>query len=322
MIMKEIKFSIVIPVYNAADFIKKTLDSIKNQSYKIYEVLITNDGSTDSTEKVLKDYKRLNPGFPLNFVTQENSGVSTARNNSIFRSSGDYVAFLDQDDWWFPNKLERAAETLNSHEGIDVLYHEAIVVNWKKGSKSNRLGAIKEPLYLNLLFGRSKIGISTAVAKRDVLVKEGGFTTSYIYSEDYDLWLRLARKGANFYYLRDFLGKYIIQPASESNKVGKMTGEKLDMLEKNYRLLLDDGKYDKGYLDKRYKRRKSAMLFGASRRFYLLGDYRRAIDYSISAIKINRMFIKPYVGLVLSRLKAFKSSNTGSKNKLKNEGVI
>ena len=134
MNVRRIKFSVVIPAYNASGFIKGTLDSIKNQSYKNYEVLVTNDGSTDSTEKVLREYKRLNPGFPLDFVSQKNKGVSSARNNAISRSNGDYIAFLDQDDWWFPNKLGKAAEILSGDTGIDVLYHEAVTVDWKKTS--------------------------------------------------------------------------------------------------------------------------------------------------------------------------------------------
>ena len=69
---KNIKFSIVTPVYNASGFIKDTLDSIKNQTYKNYEVLVTNDGSTDNTEKVLEEYRSLNPEFPLYLNTQKN----------------------------------------------------------------------------------------------------------------------------------------------------------------------------------------------------------------------------------------------------------
>lgn len=314
MNVSKMKFSVVIPVYNASDFIEGTLDSIKNQSYKNYEVLITNDGSTDSTEEVLKEYKRLNPGFPLSFATQKNKGVSSARNNSISRSNGDYVAFLDQDDWWFSNKLERAAGILSNNPEIDVLYHEAVTVNWKRGSDFCRLGALKEPVYFNLLLGTNKIGISTAVVKKDKLIKEGGFSAGYIYTEDYDLWLRLARKGANFFYLKDFLGKYILRPDSESNKVENMIGEKLEILEKNYRLLIKEGKYNESHLNRRYRRAKSVVLFGASRRFYFLGDYKRAADYSALSIKNRSTFFKPYIGLMLSRLGDLKSSGSRGKN--------
>lgn len=306
---KDIKFSIIIPVYNAAGFIKNTLDSIKNQTYKNYEVLITNDGSTDNTEYVLKEYKRLNPGFPMDFVTQKNSGVNLARNNAISRAAGNYIAFLDQDDWWFPDKLERVDEVLNSNPGIDVLYHEAMVVGWKKGNNFLKLGALKEPVYLDLLFNGSKIGISASVVKRNRITDAGGFSQDYIYSEDYDLWLRLARRGANFYYIPDFLSKYIWRPDSESNKVENMTNEKLDIFERNYGLIIKEGKYNNRYLTKRHRRGKSIILFGASRRFYFLHDYKKARNYSILAIKNDYKFWKPYIGLLLSWLKARRSFN-------------
>jgi len=314
----KIKFSIIIPVYNASGFIRVTMDSVKNQTFKNYEVLITNDGSTDNTEDVLKEYKKMNPEFLLSFTTQKNSGVSSARNNAISRANGDYIAFLDQDDWWFPNKLQKVAEVLKYNIGIDVLYHEAMVVGWKKDNNFFKLGALKEPVYLDLLFNGSKIGISTAVVKLGLFIEAGSFSPNYIYSEDYDLWLRLARRGANFYYIPDFLSKYIWRADSESNKVENMTKEKLDIFERNYGLIIKEGKYNNNrYLGKRHRRGKSIILFGSSRRFYFLHDYKKAVDYSILAIKSDYKFWKPYVGLLLACLKARRSFNLKNKKKIK-----
>lgn len=309
MYKEDIRFSIIIPVYNASEFIESTLDSIKNQTFKNYEVLITNDGSTDNIEDVLKEYKRLNPEFPINFVTQKNSGVSSARNNAIFRAKGNYVAFLDQDDWWFPDKLEKIAAVLNRNVNVDVVYHKAISVGWGGVNIFLKPRALKEFAYFDLLFNGNKIGISTAVVKLDELMKVGGFSLDYIYAEDHDLWLRLARQGANFYYLPDFLSKYIWQEDSESNKVENMTQEKLEIFERNYRLIIKDGKYNKRYLSKKYRRGKSVMLFGASRKFYFLNDYKKAVDYSILAIKTDNRFWKPYIGSLLSYLKIRKPFN-------------
>jgi glycosyltransferase involved in cell wall biosynthesis len=301
---KNIKFSVVIPVYNASEFIKDTLDSIKNQTYKNYEVLVTNDGSIDNTEEVLNNYKVSNPKFPLSYITQKNNGVSSARNNAIFKANGNYVAFLDQDDLWFPYKLEKAAEVLSSNMNIDVLYHKAIAVGWGRVNIFLKSRALKEPVYLDLLFNGSKIGISTAVVKRDKLLEVGGFSPYYIYGEDYELWLRLARQGVNFYYLPDFLSKYIWREDSESNKVENMIQEKLEIFEHNFRLIIEEGKYNRRYLSKKYRRAKSVMLFGASRRFYFLNDYKKALDYLILAIKADFKFWKPYIGFFLLYLKS------------------
>lgn len=309
----KIKFSVVIPVYNASELLQNTLDSIKNQTYINYEVLVTNDGSNDDTEILLKNYKKTNPRFPLDFVTQENKGVSSSRNNAIFRAIGDYVAFLDQDDWWFPEKLEKTAEVLSCNVNIDVLYHEAMSVGWRKNNSTLRYGALKEPVYLDLLFNGNKIGISTAVVKLDRLIEVGGFSLNYIYSEDYDLWLRLARQGASFYYIQNFLSKYVWRAESMSNRVENMTQEKLEIFEQNYRLMIKEVKYNRRYLNKKYRRAKSVMWSGASRRFYFLNDYSRAVDYSILAIKSDNRFWKPYIGLLMSFLKIRRPFNIKNK---------
>ena len=266
MSRNDIQFSIIIPAYNASSCIKDTLDSVKNQTYKNYEVLITNDGSTDNTEEILKSYKKSNPEFPLNYVNQKNSGVSSARNSSISMANGNYIAFLDQDDWWFPDKLEKIAGFINSNPEADVLYHEAIAVGLKKSDVSTRLGALKEPVYLDLLFNGNKIGISTAVIKTQRFLETEGFSKDYSISEDYDLWLRLARKNTCFLYIPDFLSKYVWHEDSESNRVEEMTREKLEIFENNYRFILSEGKYDRRYLEKNYKRGNSILLFGASRK--------------------------------------------------------
>ena len=303
MSKRKIKFSVIIPVYNASEFLKETLDSVRNQTYTNHEVLVTDDGSNDNTVKVLENYKKANPEFPLDFVTQENMGVSAARNNAILRATGDYVAFLDQDDWWFPEKLEKIARILNINTGIDVLYHRAISIGWKKRETIFKSGQLESPPLADLLFNGNRIGISTAVVRLDKLKEVGGFNQDLHYIEDYDLWLKLANKNASFYYMPDVLSKYIWRQESMSNKVEYMIKEKLTTLDYYFNMLRKHKSYDDSYLIKKCKRRKSVYLFGASRRFYYLNNYREAINYSIKAIKADFKFYRPYLNLLLSYFK-------------------
>ena len=303
MSKRKIKFSVIIPVYNASEFLKETLDSVRNQTYTNHEVLVTDDGSNDNTVKVLENYKKANPEFPLDFVTQENMGVSAARNNAILRATGDYVAFLDQDDWWFPEKLEKIARILNINTGIDVLYHRAISIGWKKRETIFKSGQLESPPLADLLFNGNRIGISTAVVRLDKLKEVGGFNQDLHYIEDYDLWLKLANKNVSFYYMPDVLSKYIWRQESMSNKVEYMIKEKVTILEYYFNILQKNKSYDDGYLIKKCKRRKSVYLFGASRRFYYLNNYREAINYSIKAIKGDFKFYRPYLNLLLSYFK-------------------
>jgi glycosyltransferase involved in cell wall biosynthesis len=301
---KNIKFSIVIPVYNAIDFIGKTLDSVRHQSYENYEVLVTIDGSTDGSENILKEYKKKYPGFPLDFISQKNNGVSSARNNSISRATGDYIAFLDQDDFWLPKKLKEVLKAIEKNNRADVFYHEAIAIGWKRKVNFSKNGAIKEPYYLDLLLNFNRIGISTAVVKRDIVNSAGCFDTKYKYSEDYDLWLKVARSGGVFHYIPLFLSKYIWRPECMSNKVDNMTSEKIDIFEKNCRYLFDNSNYNRRYLNRKYKKAKSRIFFGSSRRLYYLGDYKKSRDYCIMAIKTDKKFCKSYIGLILSYVKS------------------
>jgi len=299
---EKIKFSVIIPVYNASKFLRDTLDSIRGQTYTNYEVLIINDGSTDNTEKVLKDYKKINTEFPLDFVTQKNMGVSTSRNNAISKVSGNYIAFLDHDDWWFPEKLEKVAQILNKNTKIDVLYHNTILIGLKKRETLVKSGPIKEPAFIDLLFNENKIGISAAVVRSDKVKEVGGFNQDLYYAEDYDFLLKLANKNARFCYISDILSKYIWRQESMSNKVEYMVKEKIAIFEYYFNIIRKKKKYRDGYLKRKYKRAKSVHLFGASRRLYFLNDYNNAISYSIKAIKIDFTFWKPYIGLLLSYL--------------------
>jgi glycosyltransferase involved in cell wall biosynthesis len=308
MTIEKIKFSIVIPVYNATDIIRNTLDSIRNQSYENYEVLVTNDGSTDDTEKILEKYKREYSQFPLYYVTQKNTGVSSARNNSISRATGDYVAFLDQDDVWLSKKLDEVYKAIKENSGANVFYHEAIAIGWKRKVNYFKYGALKEPYYFDLLFNFNRIGISTASVETNILKTVGGFDENYKCSEDYDLWLKIARCGGIFHYIPFFLSKYIWRPESMSNQVDDMTGEKIEILEKNCNYLFEEGKYGTQYLNSKYKRVKSRIFFGSSRRLHFLGDYKKALNYCFIAIKTDKKFWKPYLGLILLYLKSIISS--------------
>ena len=300
----EIIFSVVIPVYNASEFLKETLDSVKNQTYKNYEVLVTNDGSNDDSEKILINYKKANPKFPLNFITQKNSGVSLARNNAILYAKGDFIAFLDQDDWWFPEKLEKVVRILRKKRGIDILYHNMIIEQWKNNSELWKSRVLKEPAYNDLLFNGNKLGISATIVKLSKVLDIGGFSENLIYVEDYDLWLRLAKKKGIFYYLPDALSKYFWRKGADSNKVGSFVQEAIDLTEHCFNLLKKENKYNIRFLNKKLCRRKSDILFTASRRCYYIKDFNKALEYSLKALNSDYTYWKPYIGVFISYFKS------------------
>lgn len=118
--MEKIKFSIIVPVYNTGQYLERCFNSILNQTYKNYEVIVVNDGSTDNSLEIIKKYKE------FTFINQKNQGLSMARNNGIKKANGDYLIFLDSDDYISPELLKILAKNINSE---DILRYQSATIN-------------------------------------------------------------------------------------------------------------------------------------------------------------------------------------------------
>lgn len=103
--MKRTFFSVIVPLYNKADYIEKALQSVLAQTYTDFELIVVDDGSTDNSLQVVQSIQQLST-FNFQLLTETNAGVSTARNNGAKVAKGDYLAFLDADDWWEPTFLD------------------------------------------------------------------------------------------------------------------------------------------------------------------------------------------------------------------------
>lgn len=181
-------FSVVIASFNRAQLVKSTLDSVRTQEFKDYEVIVVDDGSTDKTLEVLRSYPE------VKILTQNNKGPGQARNYGVSRSSGKYIAFLDSDDLWFPWTLSSFAEAIAKHNEPDLLsgrLQEFVEV-------PNLERAHREPLRVHAFedyYASSGnpyfVGACMMTVKKTAFEKVGGFTDKRIYAEDCDLALRL-----------------------------------------------------------------------------------------------------------------------------------
>ncbi|HSG30394.1 MAG TPA: glycosyltransferase [Thermodesulfobacteriota bacterium] len=183
-------FTIIIPTFNRKVFIKTAVDSVLNQTYEDFELIIVDDGSVDGTDKLIKEYtdKR------IKYFYQENRGVSSARNKGIKESKGEYLSFLDSDDTWVNTKLERTAEYINRFPDIKIFHSNEVW--YRNGNLLNQKIKHKKPdgyVYPYAL-PLCCIGMSTAVVKRDLFDEIGMFDQSLPACEDYDLWLRATYK--------------------------------------------------------------------------------------------------------------------------------
>lgn len=181
--------SIIMPTFNSERFLKETIESILNQTYTNWELLITDDGSTDNTIKIIKDYQAFEKRIHL-FRLSENSGAAIARNNSISKANGRYIAFCDSDDTWNDDKLDKQIGFMfNNSIYFSYSYYDIIDEN---NNYLKKITTRYKVTYNDLLI-TCDIGWLTAVYDVEF------FGKTYMYNirkrQDYTLYLRIMLKG-------------------------------------------------------------------------------------------------------------------------------
>lgn len=198
--------SVIIPTYNRADKLRICLESLVNQSFKNFEVIVCDDGSTDDTSKVISEFETV---LDLKYILDSNfGGPARPRNNGIRLAKGEVIAFLDSDDWWYPNKLE---VSLSFIEGFDIVYH-----NLDKYIKLDKVeGIIKGRVFTtnivkDLIVNGNGIPNSSVLIRKSIVDQVGEITEdkNLIAVEDSDYWIRVAQVTDKFKYINKSLGAY------------------------------------------------------------------------------------------------------------------
>lgn len=179
--------SVIIPVYNRAKLIKRAINCVLNQSFKDYEIIVIDDGSTDETLEILESFKE------IKVIKQKNFGVSHARNQGIKSSKYPWIAFLDSDDEWHQDKLEKQ---INFHmQNKDILFSHTNETWIRENKELKQKKQHKKPSGFcfeeNLDF--CKISPSTVMLKKEIFKKVEYFDENLKVCEDYDLWLRILK---------------------------------------------------------------------------------------------------------------------------------
>lgn len=190
--------SIIMPVYNGERFVGRAIASALAQTYRNIELIVVDDGSTDATAAKVRAFQ--DPR--IRYVYQENSRQGIARNNGIRRCAGDYITFLDADDYYLPDKVGREVRFLQENSQFKVVYCNELWFYTKHPSLLWRRRRIRPSQHiLSDLLKACFININTVMAERAVFDKAGMFNETRFYSEDWDLWLRIALAGFDFGYL-------------------------------------------------------------------------------------------------------------------------
>lgn len=189
------RVSIIIPTYNRAHMIVECLDSVLNQTYRHFEVIVVDDGSTDNTEAVLKPYFDR-----IKYIKQENHGNAAARNTGIREAKGEIIAFNDSDDLWLPDKLEKQVRYLDEHPDVDMVCGNGVFfgdqkIEGKKVIPDKRAVPLeRDGITLRAIFMKSSIRTPTIVARRHVIEATGGFDPDFKVCVDLDFAFRVLMK--------------------------------------------------------------------------------------------------------------------------------
>lgn len=188
-----------MPAYNAGKYISESIESVINQTYKNWELMVVNDGSTDNIAAIVADYKRADPR--IKYLFQPNGKQGKARNLGINNSSGKYIAFLDADDKWTPDKLTVQMQLITANEDIDMIFSQGYCINGNQ--IENYDVAIKELWKLDNFHDfihHNQVPIVSVLTKKEVLEQVGNFTEleQIQNTEDYHLWLKLLANGNRF----------------------------------------------------------------------------------------------------------------------------
>jgi glycosyltransferase involved in cell wall biosynthesis len=219
------RVSVVIPAYNAAVLLPKSIESVLSQTRPPFEILVVDDGSADNTRAVVSSYPE-----PVQYLYKSNGGASSAKNHGIVRATGDWVAFLDADDWWEPQKLERQINDFQGDAEIGLSFTNYYVEHFRAGRQLNT--PIDPARIWPDLRETNLVSSPTVMVRRDVFEKVGLFREDLKTCEDWDLWLRIGLK-YRFRYLPEALSHYRVAEVSLSSSSKRM----LDYA----RILLDDG---------------------------------------------------------------------------------
>ena len=260
--------SIVVPTYNHARFLSRALKSVIEQTYVNWEVIVIDNHSSDNTDEVMETFIDQR----IRYLKIHNNGVIAAsRNEGIRAAHGEWIAFLDSDDWWTVDKLMVCFNAINDR--VDFLYHYLEIVSDKPRFLRQRLMKTPQvvvPVVMDLILNGSSINNSSVVVRKKLLSGIGGINEDIkiIASEDYDTWLRIAKLTNNFLCVPHKLGFYGVHSSNTSGSSQKDMSVADRIVINNFNNLLDH----------RQKVKVEARFNYAKGRFnYFNGNYRQAI---------------------------------------------
>lgn len=274
-------FTVIMTTYNRRDLIPQAIQSVLNQTFKDYELLVIDNGSTDGTEEVVQEIR--DPR--LKYIRNPNPTTSceAPRNLGIQMARGSLISFLDDDEQWYPERLEKVKRAFEENGDISVVCHNQNIRVNDKIDGQWRAGASEGDIFETLLYERTCLVAGATTIKTECLRELGGFVLrkEYDAASDYDLWLRLARKNVKIHFIDEFLGEFSITGRNLSI-VDPAFGARVAFLIKEH--ILEYEKKPIFLISKKGMLRLFQLYFIAGRSFIKAGHYKNALSYYLRAV--------------------------------------
>lgn len=298
-----------MPVYNGEAFVAQAVQSVLDQTHPSIELLVIDDGSPDHSVDVLRKFES------IRIISQSNTGVAGARNRGIENATGEFVAFLDQDDWWLPDKLTLQLEQFAADQNIGLVHTSVLHIDSATGNQVAALDPTARPermigaCFSELLLG-NPIYNSSVMVRRSLLEKLGGcdLTIAGNTVADYDLWLRMAQN-CHFGFVKSPVTCYRMHPDQGMH-------DRRAMLEAELKVLLKIREEKRGLRDRAGDLRFATLLDSLAVAYYDHGEigkarqcFARALRYSRTGRGLVRWAVSMLPQPIVARLRS--SSSTG-----------
>ena len=295
--------SIIIPAYNIAPFISETLTTVFAQTFNDFEVVIVNDGSPDTEEfeLALQPYRAR-----VIYLKQENRGAGAARNAGLRAARGELIAFLDGDDLWSPTYLSEQVKFMREY-GCDLACADAMIFGTSADAGRSYMDSLMgsapaqgRVTFLELVNADRSLITSGVVVRRELVLAVGLFDETLRNAQDFDLWLRLARHGAQLAYQRKLLLSYRSRPNSLSGDLINSHQRELrvfDKIEQSY----DFTPAERLEVRAVIRSRRALLVYELGKLYLASGDFGRARKSFANANSLQRSW-KPRLALWLTRI--------------------
>lgn len=304
--MKKPLISVVIPTYNHANFLENAINSLIGQEYLNWEAIIVDNHSTDNTIELINSFN----DDRLKITKIQNNGIIAAsRNKGIDMANGDWIAFLDSDDTWYPGKLKLLISIIETLENYDVISNDELMINYKTGEKIIlRHGPATPDFYKFLLINGNRLSPSATIVRSSFLNENFirfNELENYVTVEDYDFWLQLANKGAKFKFVNSIQGVYAIHSSNESSINTKHKINLMSLLQ-NHIFETQTFCKNKKFL---WRKVKAMLLFSDSISLAKNKQYVKALITLLNGLMLSPISLYVYVRKRLERKKYIQKIN-------------